>query len=91
MFIRLESIRLLPRGEIIVKPGENCLLGRISCVTFLGPVYRIDVVMNGMILRATVPSDAFCANNNEVLLLFSSERTVVVSRSTSWREPIREG
>lgn len=79
--VRLENMRLVPREASVLESGSNCLAGRITGITFLGSVRRIDIAIDGTSLRAIVPADFSLPHGAEVLLLFSPERTVVVPRS----------
>jgi iron(III) transport system ATP-binding protein len=77
--IRPESIRLLARaGGAAAGAGENCLMGRVSAVTFLGASRRVDVVSDGVNLQVTTPADMALPADGEVLLVFAPERTVAL-------------
>jgi len=75
--IRPESIRLLARGGTAAA-GENCLMGRVSAVTFLGASRRVDVVSDGVNLQVTTSADMALPADGEVLLVFAPERTVAL-------------
>jgi ABC-type Fe3+/spermidine/putrescine transport system ATPase subunit len=75
--IRPESIRLLARAGGAAA-GENCLMGRVSAVTFLGASRRVDVVSDGVNLQVTTPADMALPADGEVLLVFAPERTVAL-------------
>jgi len=77
--IRPESIRLLASaGGAAAGAGENCLMGRVSAVTFLGASRRVDVVSDGVNLQVTTPADMALPADGEVLLVFAPERTVAL-------------
>jgi iron(III) transport system ATP-binding protein len=77
--IRPESIRLLARaGGAAAGAGENCLMGRVSAVTFLGASRRVDVVSDGVNLQVTTAADMALPADGEVLLVFAPERTVAL-------------
>jgi len=77
--IRPESIRLIARaGGAAAGAGENSLAGRVSAVTFLGALRRVDVVSDGVNLQVTTPADMALPADGEVLLVFAPERTVAL-------------
>ncbi len=81
--IRPESIRLVARGSSPGDAGENRLAGRISGITFLGSVRKVDVMSDGLNLQVTTPSDIPLPADGEVLLLFAPERAVALPRTTA--------
>src|SRR6266481_6387039 len=81
--IRPESIRIMPKSASSANAGENCLAGRISGVTFLGPARRVDVLSDGVHLQVTTPADMPLPADGEVLLLFAPERTVALPGKVS--------
>ena len=82
--IRPESIRLVARaGGAAAGPGENCLAGRVSAVTFLGASRRVDVVSDGVNLQVTTAADMPLPADGEVLLIFAPERTVALPGKVS--------
>jgi iron(III) transport system ATP-binding protein len=76
--IRPESIRIAPRPPSDAAVGDNCLAGRISGVTFLGPGRRIDVVSDGVALQVAASSEAPLPADAEVWLTFAAERAVAL-------------
>jgi iron(III) transport system ATP-binding protein len=77
--IRPESIKLAPRQAGSGKQaGDNCLPGRVNAVTFLGPARRVEVMIDGVNLQVTTPSDLSLPADGEVWLLFAPERAVAL-------------
>ena len=76
--IRPETIRLAAPTSAPAGASDNCLSGRVSQVTFLGAVRRVDVVSEGIHLHVTVPADVPLPGDGEVTLLFMPERAIVL-------------
>jgi iron(III) transport system ATP-binding protein len=74
--IRPESIRLAPQPS--ATDGDNCLAGRISGVTFLGPTRRVDVMSDGVALQVATAADLPLPADGAVWLLFGPERAVAL-------------
>jgi iron(III) transport system ATP-binding protein len=74
--IRPESIRLAHQSP--AGGADNCLVGRISGVTFLGASRRVDVVCDGVTLQVATSSDLPLPAEGEVWLLFAPERAVAL-------------
>jgi iron(III) transport system ATP-binding protein len=81
--IRPESIRLLTDATGEIRGGENCLVGHISNVTFLGAARRVDVVSDGVNLQVTTPADMPLPTDGEVRLQFPAERAVALPGKVS--------
>jgi iron(III) transport system ATP-binding protein len=79
--IRPESIRLVTRAAPQPAALENCLAGRISHVTFLGSVRRVDVASAGVALQVTVAADAALPADREVMLMFAPEQAIALPRA----------
>jgi ABC-type Fe3+/spermidine/putrescine transport system ATPase subunit len=79
--IRPETIRLAAPAQAASAASENCLAGRVSQVTFLGAVRRVDVVSDGAHLHVTVPSDTPLPGDGEVTLMFMPERAIVLPQT----------
>jgi iron(III) transport system ATP-binding protein len=76
--IRPETIRLAAPTAAPPASGDNVLAGRVSQVTFLGAVRRVDVVSEGVHLHATVAADVPLPGDGEVMLMFMPERAIVL-------------
>jgi iron(III) transport system ATP-binding protein len=76
--IRPESIRIVMPEAAAGRANGNCLAGRISGVTFLGPSCRVDVIADGVNLQVATPADMALPGDGEVLLVFPPERTVAL-------------
>ncbi len=74
--IRPESIRLAAQPS--AAEGDNCLAGRISGVTFLGPTRRVDVMSDGVALQVTTAADLPLPADGAVWLLFGPECAVAL-------------
>ena len=76
--IRPEAIRLAAPTPTPPTGNDNCLSGRVSQVTFLGAVRRVDVAIEVLRLHVTVPADVPLPGDGEVMLLFTPERAIVL-------------
>jgi iron(III) transport system ATP-binding protein len=81
--IRPESIQIVARNASSARPGDNCLSGRVSAVTFLGAARRVEVASDGVNLQVTTPADLPLPADGEVLLIFAPERAVALSGRAS--------
>jgi iron(III) transport system ATP-binding protein len=79
--IRPEAIRLAAPKSAPSAGRENSLTGRVSQVTFLGAVRRVDVLIEGIHLHVTVPADVPLPGDGEVMLLFTPERAIVLPQA----------
>jgi iron(III) transport system ATP-binding protein len=81
--IRPESIRIVAAADGGGKSSENCLVGRVSGITFLGAARRVDVVSDGVTLQVTTAAELPLPADGEVLLLFAPERAVALPGKVS--------